>query len=129
MRILLDAHALLWSLLDPRRLSRTAREDIETADHVLVSSGTLIEIAVKRATGKLPIDEDWPQRAVATGFGVLPFEWEHASRLQELGFATLNGREHRDPFDRMLVAQSLVEGIPIVTRDPAIGAYGCGVIW
>lgn len=129
MRVLLDAHALLWWLLEPERLSRHAHGVIAEAEEVRVSSGTLIEIAMKRATGKLPIEDDWPERAQDDGFELLAFGWEHASRLQRLEYATVAGREHRDPFDRMLVAQSLVDRIPVVTRDPAIGAYGCGVIW
>lgn len=129
MRLLVDAHALLWWLGADRSLSRSAREAIETAEDPLLSAGTLIEIAIKRSLGKLEIDEDWPEQARADGFGVLSVAWTHATRLQELPFLRLAGALHRDPFDRLLVAQALSEGIPIVTRDPAVAAYGVGVIW
>jgi PIN domain nuclease of toxin-antitoxin system len=129
MRLLVDVHALLWWLGADRSLSTKAREAIEAADDPLLSAGTLMEIAIKRSLGKLEIDEDWPEQARADGFGVLSVAWAHARRLQELPFPRLGGALHRDPFDRLLAAQALSEGIPIVTRDPAIAAYGVGVIW
>ena len=129
MRLLVDAHALLWWLGADRSLSTNAREAIEAAEDPLLSAGTLMEIAIKRSLGKLEIDEDWPEQARADGFGVLSVAWTHATRLQELPFPRLAGALHRDPFDRLLVAQALSEGIPIVTRDRAVAAYGAGVIW
>jgi PIN domain nuclease of toxin-antitoxin system len=129
MRLLVDAHALLWWLGADRSLSTNGRKAIEAAEDPLLSAGTLMEIAIKRSLGKLEIDEDWPEQAQADGFGVLAVGWTHASRLQELPFPRLAGALHRDPFDRLLVAQALSEGIPIVTRDPALAAYGVAVIW
>jgi PIN domain nuclease of toxin-antitoxin system len=129
MRLLVDAHALLWWLDADRRLPASARQAIETADDPLLGAGTLIEIAVKRSIGKLAIDTDWPDQARADGFGVLAVTWGHVARLQELPFPELAGRPHRDPFDRLLAAQALVEGLPIVTRDAALAAYGVAAIW
>ncbi len=129
MRLLLDAHALLWWLGSDKRLSKAARDAIATAEDPLIGAGTLVEIAVKRSIGKLPIDEDWPQQTQEDGFGVLNVAWAHVARLQELPFIEVNRSSHRDPFDRLLVAQALVERLPIVTRDPALAAYGVATVW
>jgi PIN domain nuclease of toxin-antitoxin system len=129
MRLLVDAHALLWWLGADRRLSPTASKAIETADVPLVGAGTLVEIAIKRSIGKLTIDEDWPAQTVEDGFGVLDIAWAHVAQLQELPFPELFGRPHRDSFDRLLAAQALSDRLPIVTRDPALAAYGVATIW
>ena len=129
MRLLVDAHALLWWLGADRRLSANARKAIESAEDPLLGAGTLVEIAIKRSLGKLEIGKDWPEQARADGFGVLAIAWSHATRLQELPFPRLAGKPHRDPFDRLLAAQALNEQVPIVTRDPALAAYGVAVIW
>ncbi len=129
MRILLDAHALLWWLGEDQKLSTAAREAIETAESPLVGAGTLVEIAIKRSLKKLPVDEDWPEQAQASGIDVLAISWMHASRLQSLPYIKVAGREHRDPFDRLLAAQALADRIPIVTRDPALSAYGTATVW
>jgi PIN domain nuclease of toxin-antitoxin system len=129
MRLLVDAHALLWWLGADRRLSTTARKTIEAAEHPLLGAGTLVEIAVKRSLGKLELAEDWPEQAQADGFGLLAIDWAHATRLQGLPFPQLAGKPHRDPFDRLLAAQALSERAPIVTRDPAFAAYGVATIW
>ncbi len=129
MRLLLDAHALIWWLGDDERLSTPAREAIETAETPLIGAGTLIEVAVKRSLGQLDVDADWPEQAQADGFGVLAISWLHAARLQSLPRIEVAGREHRDPFDRLLAAQALSDGDPVVTRDPAFAAYGVVTIW
>ncbi len=129
MRLLVDAHALLWWLDADKRLSQVARQGIETADEPLLGAGTLVEIAVKRSIGKLEIDSDWPEQARSDGFGVLTIAWTHIEQLQRLPYPELSGRPHRDPFDRLLAAQALTERLPIVTRDPALAAYGVSAIW
>jgi PIN domain nuclease of toxin-antitoxin system len=129
MRLLVDAHALLWWLGADRRLSANAREAIEAAEDPLLGAGTLMEIAIKRSLGKLEIDEDWPQQTGRDGFGVLAIAWAHVTRLQELPFPELAGKPHRDPFDRLLAAQALSDGVAVVTRDPAFAAYGVAVVW
>ncbi len=129
MRLLVDAHALLWWLGADRRLSANARAAIEAAEEPLVGAGTLTEIAIKRSLGKLEIDEDWPAQTRRDGFDVFAIAWIHVTRLQELPFPEVSGKPHRDPFDRLLAAQALSDGIPVVTRDPAIAAYGVAVIW
>jgi PIN domain nuclease of toxin-antitoxin system len=129
MRVLVDAHALLWWILGDDRLSEGAREAIEDSEDTLVGAGTIAEIAIKRSIGKLPIDEDWPEQAQADGFRVLGIDWTHAARLQKLPFPEVGGRVHRDPFDRLLAAQALTERIPVVTVDPALRAYGVASLW
>lgn len=129
MRVLLDAHALLWWLDADEQLSPAAYGAIETAENPLVGAGTLVEIAIKRSIGKLDIDPDWPEQAGADGFGVLGIGWGHVARLQDLPYPTVAGRPHRDPFDRLLAAQALSEQIPIVTRDAALAVYGPATIW
>jgi len=129
MRLLVDAHALLWWLGADRRLSANAREAIEEAEDPLLGAGTLMEIAIKRSLGKLEIDEDWPQQTRRDGFGVLAIAWAHVTRLQDLPFPELAGKPHRDPFDRLLAAQALSDGIAVVTCDPALAAYGVAVVW
>jgi PIN domain nuclease of toxin-antitoxin system len=129
MRLLVDAHALLWWLGGDRRLSANARAAIEAAEDPLVGAGTLVEIAVKRSLGKLDIDEDWPEQTRRDGFDVLAIAWAHVVRLQELPFPRLASKLRRDPFDLLLAAQALGERIPVVTRDPALAAYGVAVIW
>jgi PIN domain nuclease of toxin-antitoxin system len=129
MRLLVDAHALLWWLGADRRLSANAREAIEAAEDPLLGAGTLMEIAIKRSLGKLEIDEDWPQQTRRDGFGVLAIAWAHVTRLQELPFPELAGKPHRDPFDRLLAAQALSDGVAVVTRDQAFAAYGVAVVW
>lgn len=129
MRLLVDAHALLWWLGRDRRLSAGARRAIEVAEQSLIGAGTAAEIAIKRSVGKLEIDPDWPEQAEADGFVLLPIAWAHARKLQDLPFPRIAGREHRDPFDRLLVAQALGERVPVVSRDPAFAAYGVPTIW
>lgn len=129
MRLLVDAHALLWWLGADRRLSANARGAIEVSENPLIGAGTALEIAVKRSLGKLEVDEDWPEQTQADGFGLLAVGWAHVTRLQTLPFPRVAGKSHRDPFDRLLVAQALDEQVPIVTRDPAFGAYGVPIIW
>ncbi len=129
MRLLLDAHALLWWLDADEQLSEAAYSAIETAEDPLVGAGTLVEIAIKRSIGKLDIDDDWPEQARIDGFGILDIGWGHVARLQDLPYPTIAGRPHRDPFDRLLAAQALTEQTPIVTRDPALATYGAATIW
>jgi PIN domain nuclease of toxin-antitoxin system len=129
MRLLIDAHALLWWLSGDERLSERAGEAIKSAEEPFVGAGTVAEIAIKRSIGKLPVQAEWPEEVQADGIALLAIVWSHVAHLQGLPFVRINGREHRDPFDRLLVAQAISERIPIVTRDPAVAAYGVSVIW
>ncbi|MHB1810179.1 MAG: type II toxin-antitoxin system VapC family toxin [Solirubrobacteraceae bacterium] len=129
MALLLDAHAVLWWLADDSSLSDGARAAIVAAEEPLLGAGTLVEIAVKRSLGKLELDDDWIEQAQSDGFGVRAIAWPHVDRLQSLPFVHVRGRVHRDPFDRLLAAQALVDSTPVVTCDPALAAYGVSTVW
>ena len=128
VRYLLDTHALLWWLFDSRELSPTARALIaDPQNELLVSSASAWEIATKHRLGRLKAAEvlvidmaGWFQRA---GFGELPITVAHAQRAGTFAQA------HRDPFDRMLAAQSLLEGLPLISRDEALRAFGVSLVF
>ena len=129
MRVLLDTHALLWwASGGGARLSPRAREVIgDGATVALVGAGSLYEIAIKARIGRLELPAA-PEAYIPTllrrhAFGVLPVEESHAVRAGALPLI------HRDPWDRLLVAQAQVESIAVVTSDPAIGQYDVEVIW
>jgi PIN domain nuclease of toxin-antitoxin system len=125
--VLLDTHALLWWLEDDRRLSAGARKAIEEpAIQVLVSAGSLWEIAIKHQLGKLKapnLVNDFERELDQEGFVELPISAKHAIR------AAFLPAKHKDPFDRVLIAQAEIEGVPIVTRDSIFDNYGVSRIW
>lgn len=128
MKVLLDTHALLWWLFDDSRLSQAARDVIAGPESdVLVSAASAWEIATKYRIGKLPDAApavgDLAQVLRQERFQELPITLQHA-----LAAGLLPG-PHRDPFDRMLVAQSQIEDLPVVTNDPVFAQYDCQVAW
>jgi PIN domain nuclease of toxin-antitoxin system len=129
VRLLLDTYAVLWWLADDRRLSGTAREAISDAEQPLFSAGTMFEVSIKASLGKLDVPDGWIEELFSEGFGLLAITPAHASALRRLSYVKVDGRSLRDPFDRLLVAQAGVEGIPIVTRDSGIVAYGAPAVW
>lgn len=123
MRLLLDTHVVLWWQTDDRRLGREARRAIAAADIVWVSAVSGWEASIKIARGRLRVDEKFRILVAVDGFTELPVWLTHAERLLDLP------PHHADPFDRLLVAQALVERATIVTHDRAIEPYGVPVIW
>lgn len=125
MRQLVDSHTLLWFVWgDTKRISPQLRARIEADDAgVLVSIASLWEIAIKKALGKLETPDDLPARIQELGFELLPIEVEHAWHVRTLP------HHHRDPFDRLLIAQAQVERLPILTADPAFANYDIEVVW
>jgi PIN domain nuclease of toxin-antitoxin system len=118
VNLLLDTHALLWWMADDPRLDASAREAIADAGNsVHVSAVTLWEMAIKHGLGKLSLPEDFDEVLAAQGFHELPVRWEHARQNRALPWL------HRDPFDRMLVAQAQVEQLTLVTTDREIRKY------
>ncbi len=121
---MLDTHALLWWLAADARLSAMAREVIEHGSTaVLYSAASIWEIAIKRAAGKLTAPDDLVDAVEADGFVELPIAARHAAVAGALPL------HHRDPFDRMIVAQALLEGLTVLTSDERIRGYGVPVIW
>lgn len=118
MTLLLDTHAFLWWLggepLDPATADRIA----DPGTVVAVSAVSIWEAAIKRAAGKLVAPDDLAGRIRPEGFEPLPITPDHAERAGGLPL------HHRDPFDRMLVAQAEIEGLVLVTRDPSFEPYG-----
>ena len=118
MKVLLDTHICLWSILDDRKLSAQARHLVEKASTVLVSSVSLWEIAIKHHLGKLPVGaEEVRDRLLRSGAEFLPILPEHCLALA--GLPSL----HSDPFDRMLVAQAITEPLHLITHDEALRGY------
>ncbi|MFZ1426150.1 MAG: type II toxin-antitoxin system VapC family toxin [Geminicoccaceae bacterium] len=128
MRLLLDTHALIWWLFDDPKLSTPARRAISDVDNeMLVSSASAWEIATKHRRGKLPEAGDLVQRfehyIAAARFAELPITAAHA-----LAAGRLPG-PHKDPFDRVLIAQARLEKLTVVTIDPVFADYGAEVLW
>ncbi len=118
MRVLLDTHLLLWALGSPSKLSKKARRRIDSSE-VYASAASIWEISIKRALGKLEAD---PAEVLAgiepAGFNHLPIIGEHAAKV--VGLAPV----HKDPFDRLLVAQAWVEPMILLTDDDVLAGYG-----
>lgn len=124
MIVLLDTHALIWSLEDSPRLSDTARKVIEeTGNLIMASVVSAWEIAIKVSLGRLEVPDDLELAIDAAGFSKRLVSFADARRVLALP------NHHRDPFDRMLVAQAMVDGVPIVSRDPLIAQYPVQTIW
>jgi PIN domain nuclease of toxin-antitoxin system len=127
VRILLDTHAWLWMLDAPKRLTQCSRELLGAAEsELLLSAASAWEIAIKHAMGRyvLPGDPEIlvPALMIQSRVASLPVAHVHALRVARLPL------HHRDPFDRLLVAQAQVEGVPILTSDPHFAAYDVEVI-
>ncbi len=128
MHALLDTHALLWWLSDDEALTKSARKIIEKTENVvLVSAASAWEIAIKVRLGKLPIavelTADFAGSLERERFQILPISGEHAIR------AGLLPGSHKDPFDRMLIAQAQAENIPIVSNEKLFDSYGVRRLW
>lgn len=126
MRALLDTQVWLWMLTEPARLG-PAHEIVEDIrNELLFSAASSWEISIKHALGRLPLPESpamyVPQRIRSTGVISLPVEHSHALAVAELP------HHHRDPFDRLLIAQAQLEGVPIITGDPFLERYEVNVI-
>lgn len=128
MRVLVDTHAFLWALLEPERLSRTAQrllEDPQTG--IVLSTASAWEISIKHRLGKLS----------QAGYLVENFDQAvNSLQVEELLIARAHALkagawpvEHRDPFDRILAAQAALEGLPLITTDPAFKKFSIEIIW
>lgn len=127
MRVLLDTQVFLWWVTNDARLSTRARDLISDGDNeVMISAASGWEIAIKSRLGKIQLPESperfVPAQVISNGFKSLPILLDHALRVCALP------DHHRDPFDRILVAQGQVEHLPIITIDPQIARYDIEVI-
>lgn len=127
-RYLLDTHTMLWWYFNDPKLSKGARSVIQNDEHdIYVSSATAWEIATKFRKGKLPkaknVVDNYYNLILKASFEALPITTRHALLSGSIA------ADHRDPFDRMLAAQSIIENMPIVTKDPIIEALGAEVVW
>jgi PIN domain nuclease of toxin-antitoxin system len=122
VRLLLDTHALLWWLAGDPLAPEAADAIADPAALAVVSSASIWEISIKSAVGKLQVAEPILPHVEASGFEPLPISWAHAEVAGALP------AHHRDPFDRMLVAQAQVERLTLVTRDQVFGSYEVGVL-
>jgi len=124
VRLLLDTRAALWWLTDEQRLTAAAAAHIDdpTVD-LFVSAVVVWEMSIKRSIGKLDTPGEIGPALASGGARPLPVTFEHAAAVEHLPW------HHRDPFDRLLVAQAAIEGAAIVSGDPAFRAYDVPVVW
>jgi PIN domain nuclease of toxin-antitoxin system len=121
VNLLLDTHVLIW-WDEGRRLAAEARRAIADADSVYVSAASAWEVAIKTGLGRLRPTRTVEQAVDESGFLELPVTFRHAERVGKLP------PHHRDPFDRLLIAQADVEDLTLVTRDAVFARYGAAVI-
>ena len=128
MRLLVDTHAWLWFLLTPDRLAESARDALsDRRNRLWLSVASEWEVVIKFGLGRLVLPElpsvFLPSRLAATDCGALPVEQRHILHLENLPM------HHRDPFDRILIAQALTDDLVIVTGDPAFPSYDVPLVW
>lgn len=127
MKILLDTHTFLWFVADNPYLSEKAKNIIESEINVLISTASLWEIAIKISLGKLtltqPFNEFISDQLIKNDIELLPITIEHLIIISTLPF------HHRDPFDRMLIAQAIRENLPIISKDNQLDSYGVRRFW
>ena len=121
MRLLLDTHALIW--WDEGHLPRAATKAVQDALEVWVSAASAWEIAIKSALGKIAVRGSVAEAVADYGFSALPITIAHAEAVRTLPPG------HKDPFDRLLIAQAQIEDLTILTHDPAFRAYAVAVSW
>lgn len=117
MALLLDTHVVLWWLQDDDTLDSATKERLDVDPEIFVSAATVWEVGIKQALGKLAGEGSLAEHIRDSGFAVLPISADHGIAASALPL------HHRDPFDRMLIGQALVEGLTVMTRDRAFGAY------
>lgn len=122
MRLLLDTHVVLWQLSGDRELSAAALDAIEAADDLLISVVSFAEVGIKTSVGKLQIPHDLQTRIAAAGVRPLGLSPAHGLAVPELPV------HHRDPFDRLIIAQALVDRLTVVTADTRFQAYEIDVL-
>jgi len=127
MKYLIDTHVLLWMLGDDQNLSAKSRAILkDESNSLLVSLMTFWEIAIKHSSGKLEIDisiQDLLQFSIENKIDILPVVFADIAEIDRLSFPKINGAEHRDPFDRMLIGQSITNNLPLISCDEKFDLY------
>jgi PIN domain nuclease of toxin-antitoxin system len=124
LKLLLDTHAALWFLGGDERLGENARRHLTDGSNlVLLSAAVVWEVAIKRSLGRLAVPEEYLSLLLGAGVQTLAISAQHAAAVEDLP------PHHRDPFDRMLVAQAAIEGAALVSCDGALRPYGVALIW
>jgi PIN domain nuclease of toxin-antitoxin system len=124
LRLILDTHAALWWLSDDARLGdEAARQLSDDTNQLLLSAAAVWEVAIKRSLGKLNAPADFAATMLSGGAQALAVTVDHVAAVEHLPW------HHRDPFDRMLVAQTQVERATLVSGDATLAAYGVPVVW
>ena len=123
MRLLLDTHVVLWELEGSRRVSQAAQEAIQQATELLFSVVSFAEIGVKAAIGRLSVPRDLREHVLRSGLQILRLDADHGLAVADLPM------HHRDPFDRLLIAQARSEQLTIITADRRIADYDVAVIY
>ena len=124
MKLILDTHAALWWLDGDERFGSAATQYLADAtNQVLLSAAVVLEVAIKRSLGKLDAPDDFAPTLLGAGAQPLPITLQHAAAVADLPW------HHRDPFDRMLVAQAKIEQAGLITRDDALASYDITTVW
>jgi PIN domain nuclease of toxin-antitoxin system len=124
VKLLLDTHAALWWLADDDRIGEEViRQLTDDTNQVMISAVVVWEVAIKRSLGKLDAPADLAPTLLGAGAQPLPVTLEHAAAVEKLPW------RHRDPFDRLLIAQALTEEAAIVSRDEPLSEYGVAIVW
>jgi PIN domain nuclease of toxin-antitoxin system len=124
VKLLLDTHAAIWWLSDdPRFGPEAARHLGDDSNQVLLSAAVVWEVAIKRSLGNLDAPDDLASALLGAGALPLSITLDHASAVERLPW------HHRDPFDRLLVAQALIEDAALVSRDEPLSGYGIPIVW
>jgi len=123
MKIIIDTHIFLWAISEPDKINIQKRAELETAANIIyVSSVSIIEIMIKSSLGKLQVNFNPIEIAEQSGFELLDFSAQDAMHLKNMPF------HHKDPFDRMLIAQSNARGFFLMTDDRKFSLYDCKLL-
>ena len=127
MRLLLDTHALIWFAANDSRFGKQARQKMQSLDvELYLSVASVWEMAIKANLGRLnlvlPLGA-YVQEKIDAGLHILPIEWHHSSAVVNMPL------HHKDPFDRLIIAQALIENMPVVSGDPIFKSYGLKIVW
>ncbi len=123
MKILLDTHIFLWMLTSPERLNDKRRYELETpGNEVFLSAMSIAELMIKHRIGKIHVEFDPLEMAKQMRIEILSFSGDHAMLLGKMPL------HHKDPFDRMIIAQAIVNRLPLMSDDPKFAVYNCKII-